>query len=242
MSTGPQLSSNESTQDLDSMRRESQQRLETIWRGIEEKYGDPSLEADVVDLETGEIVDDRGHLASLQESETLWDISLNPSVDRRRPHDSEPPSTPIRHLRLDRDQDDEDEYSLFESPYKITPSKDARNDQMTVRAQKIKPSRQKKALTSPRSKKTPIGDGPSKTLYTPTKARSTNSSPAKKSGSIPLASLDMGFFTPLPTLGSETAFSLVNARHSISAAEVKETECGINGYKCGRPFCFKCIE
>uniref|UniRef100_A0A060T3P7 ARAD1C41448p n=1 Tax=Blastobotrys adeninivorans TaxID=409370 RepID=A0A060T3P7_BLAAD len=240
MSTGPQPSSDEGTQDLDSMRLESQQRLENAWLSIIEKYGDPSLEADIVDLETGEIVDDRGHLGSLEESETVWDISLGPSLELLQ--ESEPPSTPIRHLQLDSDRDDQDDYSLIRSPHKVTPSNDIRKGQTTGRTQKNQPSRQKKAHTAPRSKKTSIGISPSKTLYTPTKARSTSSSPIKKSGSIPLASLDMGFFTPLPTLGSETAFSLVNARHSISAAEVKETECGTDGYKCGRPFCFKCIE
>src|SRR5439155_22290914 len=51
----------------------SRTKLQSTWENIIQKYSSiPSDEADEIDLESGEIVIDNGHLESLQDS-ALWD-------------------------------------------------------------------------------------------------------------------------------------------------------------------------
>jgi hypothetical protein len=51
--------------ELESARCGCQEKFENVWNAIIEKYELGSDEGDVVDLWTGEILEDRGHLSRL---------------------------------------------------------------------------------------------------------------------------------------------------------------------------------
>lgn len=61
--------------DLQSQRDAATRRLKSVWDSIIERYSEPSVveQGDIVDLDTGEIVKDNGHLRSLKEQEDdMW--------------------------------------------------------------------------------------------------------------------------------------------------------------------------
>ncbi|OLL21845.1 hypothetical protein NEOLI_000448 [Neolecta irregularis DAH-3] len=69
---------------LDELRRQSRVRLETAWHDIFEKYGrDLEDISDVIDLDTGEIIEDHGHLRMMKRQDMgseadIWALEENP--------------------------------------------------------------------------------------------------------------------------------------------------------------------
>ncbi|ODQ51051.1 hypothetical protein SAICODRAFT_162121 [Saitoella complicata NRRL Y-17804] len=55
--------------ELDLLRHEAQDRLRTTWEDIIERYSRPGIVADEIDLETGEVVVDNGHLRGMERLE-----------------------------------------------------------------------------------------------------------------------------------------------------------------------------
>lgn len=69
-----QLNSRGEFEDIETKRSEARKRLYDAWEEIFEKYGNPENEddGDIIDLNTGEIVEDRGHLKSLSTKRGIW--------------------------------------------------------------------------------------------------------------------------------------------------------------------------
>ncbi|BFZ63590.1 hypothetical protein YB2330_004721 [Saitoella coloradoensis] len=55
--------------ELDLLRHEAQDRLRSTWEDIIERYSRPGIVADEIDLETGEVVVDNGHLRGMERLE-----------------------------------------------------------------------------------------------------------------------------------------------------------------------------
>lgn len=69
-------------------RMKSQQKLKSAWDNIISKYGDPSLmdEGDVVDLVTGEIIEDHGHLQGIHgHSDNIWVEEYDSQPIKKKP-------------------------------------------------------------------------------------------------------------------------------------------------------------
>lgn len=80
--------------NIAAKREAATRRLQTVWERIIEKYSEPEIVAhgDVVDLETGAILQDNGHLRSIDSSvRSLWTVS---NVQKKKvnvaPSESEP--------------------------------------------------------------------------------------------------------------------------------------------------------
>lgn len=61
--------------EIEEFQRESGEKLLGAWADIIERYSDPRLAeaSDVIDLETGSVVEDHGHIAALEKDrESLW--------------------------------------------------------------------------------------------------------------------------------------------------------------------------
>lgn len=101
----------DSPNDLGSKREAAVRRLQTVWDSIIERYSEPEMvaHADIIDLETGTIVQDNGHLESLELSEeSLW---ARQEVKRKNSKKAEP--TMFNSI-LDVPTDEDEEHEVIE--------------------------------------------------------------------------------------------------------------------------------
>lgn len=77
--------------DLDTRRKHSLEKVRSAWASIISKYGSlpPEKQGDVIDLRSGTIVSDKGHIRSLKQKDNLWaalpEISTSTATSQTSP-------------------------------------------------------------------------------------------------------------------------------------------------------------
>lgn len=101
----------DSPNDLGSKREAAVRRLQTVWDSIIARYSEPEMvaHADIIDLETGTIVQDNGHLESLE----LYEESLWAQQDVRRNGSMQPEATMFKSI-LDVPTEEDEEREVIE--------------------------------------------------------------------------------------------------------------------------------
>lgn len=141
---------------IDHLKKQSNKRFKDKWDEILHKYSqiDDEKESDEIDLITGKIVVDNGHLKSLQSDDyligltrlekSIWSEDYSPRNDRRRIQREEQLRADAKHKLKERLKQSESFYNS-----KVSPLKSGRSDVPSDSFLELSPSPTKKQRNSP---------------------------------------------------------------------------------------------